>query len=324
VTAQNFLIIFNNNNKNMISFITIGRNDNYGGNFLNILHRSLHHNLSEISKINKDFEYILIDWSSPDNDHLSNLDWIKALLVQYPQFRIYNIKQEVITDKNLNPNILYEYYAKNVGINKSQGHLISSQNSDILFSSDLIANIFELSKLEPMPYFFKPEYSVGVKIDSDLEYASNNIEIINIKDLNRYVNDDLNFTGDGFYETKFGTIDFKNKDMDPLGEVASGDIVISYKEHLKDLIKGYDEINPEHRQKDKRQSGMDSEIIYNYVSRNLPVFYLENLYFHVEHSRKDLNRDNVRNLTIWNNPEDWGMEKYKVNTIDTNVYLIFN
>jgi hypothetical protein len=109
-----------------------------------------------------------------------------------------------------------------------------------------------------------------------------------------------------------------------MGEVASGDIIISYKEHLKDLIKGYDETNPEHRQKDKRQSGMDSEIIYNYVSRDLPVFYLENLYFHVEHSRKDLNRDNIRKLTVWNNPENWGMEKYEIKMIDNNVYLIFN
>jgi hypothetical protein len=319
VAAQNSLVILNN--KNMVSFITIGRNDNYGGNFLNILHRSLHHNLSEIFKINKDFEYILIDWSSPDNDHLSNLDWIKALLVQYPQFRIYNIKQEVITDKNLNPNILYEYYAKNVGINKSQGHLISSQNSDILFSSDLIANIFELSKLEPMPYFFKPEYSVGVKIDSDLEYASNNIEIINIKDLNRYVNDDLNFTGDGFYETKFGTIDFKNKDMDPLGEVASGDVFISYSTHLKDLVRGYDETNPAHS--NNRQASMDSEIVINYAHRGLTIYYLENLYFHIEHTRKDIIKDGERKIGVWNNPDSWGLSNYPVKEVNKNVFDIY-
>jgi hypothetical protein len=107
----------------MVSFITIGRNDNYGGNFLTVINKTLHHNLAEITKVCDDFEYILIDWSSPGDDGLSNLDWVKTLLQQYPQFKIYNVKQEVVVDKQLNPNILYEYYAKNVGISKAKDTL---------------------------------------------------------------------------------------------------------------------------------------------------------------------------------------------------------
>lgn len=305
----------------MVSFITIGRNDNYGGNFLSIIHRTLHHNLSEISKISDNFEYILIDWSSPNDDHLSNLDWVKSLLTQYPQFKIYNIKQEVIVDKNLNPNILYEYYAKNVGINKSKGHIISSQNSDILLSLDLINNIFELSKLEPLPYFFKPKYSVGVRTDSDLEFASNNMEIINVFDLKNYLNEDLNFTGDGFYETKFGTIDFENRERDPLGEVASGDVFISYSTHLKDLVKGFDETNPIHS--NNRQASMDSEIVINYAGRNLNVYYLENIYFHIEHTRKDVIKDSDRRISIWQNPTTWGLSNYPTKETNKNLFEIY-
>lgn len=306
----------------MVSFVTIGRNDNYGGNFLSILHRTLHHNLVEISKINKDFEYILIDWSSPNNNYLSNLDWVKSLLLQYPQLKIYNIEQEVIADKGLNINILYEYYAKNVGISKSQGNLISSQNSDILLSSDLIDNIFELSKTEPLPYFFKPKYSVGVKVNSNLEYASNNLKIINIKEIQNYLNEDLNFSGEGFYETIFGTIDFENREMDPLGEVASGDVFISYSTHLKDLVMGFDETNPAHS--NNRQASMDSEIVINYANRGLNIHYLENLYFHIEHTRKDVIKDGGRRTSIWQNPKDkWGLSHYPVKEINKNLFLIY-
>jgi hypothetical protein len=304
----------------MVSFITIGRNDNYGGNFLSIIHKSLHHNLTEISKISNDFEYILIDWSSPDDNPLSDLDWVKALLTQYPQFKIYNVKQEVIIDKKLNPNILYEYYAKNVGINKSKGYLISSQNSDILLSKDLITNIFELSHSEPLPYFFKPKYSVGIRTDSDLEYAFNNMEIINVFDLKNYLNDDLNFDGKGFYETRFGTIDFENREKDPLGEVASGDVFISYSTHLKDLVKGFDETNPAHS--NNRQASMDSEIVINYAHRGLKVYYLENAYFHIEHSRKDVTKDSDRRLSVWQNPNNWGLSNYPIKELNKNLFEI--
>lgn len=305
----------------MVSFVTIGRNDNYGGNFLSIIHQSLHHNLAEICKVSNDFEYILIDWSSPDDNPLSNLEWVKMLLIQYPQFKIYNIKQEVIIDKKLNPNILYEYYAKNVGINKSQGYLISSQNSDCLLSQDLITNIFELSNSEPLPYFFKPKYSVGVRVDNDLKYASDNLEIINVFDLKNYINEDFNFVGEGFYETKFGTIDFENREMDPLGEVASGDIFISYSTHLKDLVRGFDETNPNHS--NNRQASMDSEIVINYANRGLKVYYLENLYFHIEHNRKDIIKDTDRRTSIWQNPNTWGLSNYPVKELNKNLYEIY-
>lgn len=307
----------------MISFVTIGRNDNYGGNFLNTLTRSLTYNLNEISKLTDDFEYILVDWVST-KESLYKLEQFKELLTKHPQFKIYVVDKSIAINENLSTEFLYEYYAKNVGIRKTHGNIISVLNSDLLLSSDLISNIISLSKSSVIPFIFRPRFSVGIKVDSNIDDVQSKLEIINIKNLNKYLDSNFNFSGEGFYNTKFGVIDFEDREIDPMGEIASGDIIISYKEHLKDLIKGYDETNPEHRQKDKRQSGMDSEIIYNYVSRNLPVFYLENLYFHIEHSRKDLNRDNVRKLTIWNNPDDWGMDKYRIKTIEKNIYLIFN
>ncbi len=191
----------------MISFVTIGRNDNYGGNFLNTLLRSLNHNLSEISKLTTNFEYILIDWVST-KEPLYKLDSFKKLSSQYPQFKIYIVEDSVAINENLSTEFLYEYYAKNAGIRKAQGNIISVLNSDLLLSSDLISNIISLSESSPSPCIFRPRFSVGIKVDSDIEDVQSKLEFINIRDLNKYIDDNCNFTGDGFYDTKFGVIDF--------------------------------------------------------------------------------------------------------------------
>jgi hypothetical protein len=322
VDVQNFFRILNKI-KSMISFISIGRNDNYGGNFLNTLLRSLNHNLQEINSKTQDFEYILVDWVST-KEPLYTLPEFQTLLNTYPQFKIYTVDSSVALQEGLSTEFLYEYFAKNVGIRKSKGELISVLNSDLLLSSDLISNIIELSKNEPLPYVFRPKFSVAIKVDSDLEKVVSNLEVYPIKDLGNHLDENCNFVGEGLYDTKFGVIDLEDRNIDPMGEIASGDMITSYAIHLKDLIKGYDETNPEHRQTTKRQSGMDSEIIYNYVSRGMPVYYFENLYFHVEHSRKDLNRDGVRKLNIWSNPSNWGLEAYPEKLVNDNVYLIYN
>jgi hypothetical protein len=54
----------------------------------------------------------------------------------------------------------------------------------------------------------------------------------------------------------------------------------------------------------------------------MPVHFLENLYFHIEHSRKDLKRDNIRQMYVWNNSDDWGFIKYETKQILNNIYSI--
>jgi hypothetical protein len=228
VAAQNFLITFNNNNKNMISFVTIGRNDNYGGNFLNTLIRSLNHNLDEISKLTSNFEYILVDWVSI-KEPLYQLEEFKKLLTAYPQFKIYTVDKSVAINEDISTEFLYEYYAKNVGIRKSQGEMISVLNSDLLLSSDLISNIISLSESPVIPSIFRPRFSVGIKVDSDINDVQSKLEIIGIGDIGKHIDENCNFSGEGFYDTKFGVIDFENREIDPMGEIASGDIIISYK-----------------------------------------------------------------------------------------------
>lgn len=305
----------------MITFTTIGRNDNYGGNFLNNLYRSLEHNLKEISKLTENFEYILVDWVSIDVK-LYQLDQFNLLSKQYPQLKIYNVEPSVAINEGLSTDVLYEYFAKNLGIRKSNGNFIVVLNSDLLLSSDLIENFISLSNEQPIPHIFRPKYSVGIRTNSDLNTVVPNIKIFNISEINQYLDESFNFKGDNFYETIFPTIDFLNEKIDPMKEIASGDIIASHSLYLKNIIKGYDETNIHHRQKNKRQSGMDSEMIYNYTARGMPVFFLENLYFHIEHSRKDLKRDNVRQMYIWNNSEDWGFIKYETNQLTNNIYQI--
>lgn len=305
----------------MITFTTIGRNDNYGGNFLNNLYRSLEHNLDQISKLTEDFEYILTDWVSTEKN-LFELDQFNYLINKYPQLKVYNINQSVAINEGLSTDILYEYFAKNIGIRRSNGTFTVVLNSDLLLSSDLIENFILLSKENTIPHIFRPRFSVGIKTNSDLNVVNSNIMIFNVSEINQHLDESFNFKGENFYDSIFPTIDFLNEKIDPLKEIASGDIIACHTNILKDLIRGYDETNSQHRQKNKRQSGMDSEMIYNFAMRKMPVYFLENLYFHIEHSRKDLKRDNVRQMYVWENPTDWGFVKYETKQISSNVYNI--
>ena len=123
----------------MITFTTIGRNDNYGGNFLNNLYRSLEHKLDEISKLTENFEYILIDWVSTEKN-LFELDKFNYLINKFPQLKVYNINQSVAINEGLSIDILYEYFAKNIGIRRANGTFTIVLNSDLLLSTDLIEN----------------------------------------------------------------------------------------------------------------------------------------------------------------------------------------
>lgn len=53
----------------MISFLTIGRDDNYGGNFLGRLHQSIIHNIKNIELLNVNYEYLVVEWC-PQRDYL--------------------------------------------------------------------------------------------------------------------------------------------------------------------------------------------------------------------------------------------------------------
>ena len=121
--------------KPYLSAVIVGRNDDYGVNFLDRLNtfiRSLDHQVRNYPDL---MELILVEWN-PLSDRLPLKDVV---------FKTNNLDLRIITvpseihDTIGHPNPVLEFYGKNVGIRRARGEFVLATNPDILFSDELIA-----------------------------------------------------------------------------------------------------------------------------------------------------------------------------------------
>ena len=98
----------------MISFITVGRDDDFGKNFLYRLYASIAKHIDSIEKFDIPYEYLLVEWC-PVKNYLIYNEQFEGLFNSKSLVDIV-IKPEVSVKENLNPKIFNEYFAKNVGI----------------------------------------------------------------------------------------------------------------------------------------------------------------------------------------------------------------
>lgn len=117
-----------------ISVVIVGRNDDYGDNFLqriNTFVRSLDHQVQAYTGM---FELIVVEWNPlPDNPTLSqvlkdtvNLD-VRVITVGTDLHQQFGSDRPVL-----------EYHGKNVGIRRARGEFVLVTNPDIVFSSALV------------------------------------------------------------------------------------------------------------------------------------------------------------------------------------------
>lgn len=129
-----------------ISFVTVSRNDDHGGNplgrtqtFLNSLYHQC--NFYKIPS-----ELIIVEWNPPEN--------CKRLVevLDFPEDKGYLIARIIEVPKELHNKFahsdsipLFQMIGKNVGISRAKGEYILSTNIDILFSDSLMKFIAEKS-----------------------------------------------------------------------------------------------------------------------------------------------------------------------------------
>lgn len=116
----------------MISVIMTGRNDNYGGNFIERLLYAFLRNKKESCAHGVEMEFIMVEWNPPDDNYLS---YSLAPL----GFQCY-IVAPAIHDKLTSENAglsLHPNFAKNVGIRRAKGEWIIATNSDVVFGPDV-------------------------------------------------------------------------------------------------------------------------------------------------------------------------------------------
>lgn len=125
------------NTRPYISVVIVGRNDDYGQDFLtriNTFVRSLDHQISKKSHI---WELVVVEWNPlPDREPLSAVIGPTQNLV----VRVITVPNE-LHDTIGSASPVLEFHAKNVGIRRCRGDFVLVTNPDIIFTQALIDEI---------------------------------------------------------------------------------------------------------------------------------------------------------------------------------------
>lgn len=122
-----------------ISVIVVGRNDDYGVNFLsriNTFIRSLDYQTRNYPGL---MELIIVEWNPLDSKPA--LNEVVAECTNLPT-RIIVVPSDVHNRIN-HPRPVLEFYGKNVGARRARGEFVLTTNPDVIFTEELVV---ELSK----------------------------------------------------------------------------------------------------------------------------------------------------------------------------------
>lgn len=257
----------------MISFITVGRDDDFGKNFLSRFYTSIAKNIEAIEKFAVPYEYLVVEWC-PVKNYLIYNEKFEGLFNNKNLVNII-IKPNVSTEENLNPKIFYEYFAKNVGIRMSKYDLLLILNSDIILPEATMKIIVDLIKNNfDKKHYYKLLYRA--RVDDELKLIKKDC-------LHRPKSPDA-----------------------VIGAYFAGDFLLVDKDTLIKYGEGYDEINPGHRT--IGQTGMDGEMLWNLHRRGVTLEFLDADYWHIEHGRPP--HDDVYNMAGYVNKPNWGFIDY--------------
>jgi hypothetical protein len=155
------------NQKPYISFVVVGRNDNYGYKFLERFQFFIN-NLSFLCKKNNlSAELIVIEWNPPKNEKKL---WDALEIPSSPLFtcRFIEISKSLHeTYKNNGNYPLLEYPGKNIGIRKAKGEFVLITNPDIIFSNEMIS-FFSKKELERRTLYRASRFDLPIDIPSGL------------------------------------------------------------------------------------------------------------------------------------------------------------
>lgn len=116
----------------------VGRNDGYGGDFLERMQMSINSILSLSKQYSLSVEVIIVEWNPPEEE--PTLDQALTLPELTDQrVRMVRVPEAVHEGLPNSDNIpLFEYIGKNAGIRRSEGDFVLATNPDIIYSEEII------------------------------------------------------------------------------------------------------------------------------------------------------------------------------------------
>lgn len=260
----------------MISLITTGRDDDYGGGFLNRLYTSISKNIENLEAFEIPFEYIVVEWN-PERDYLTFNKMFENLFTE-KNIKDIVVKKEAVAKEGLNLKKYYEYRSKNVGVRNSRYDNLIILNADIVITNKTMGIIKNLvvNGLDVMKYY---RFRYRTIVDDELNI---------IRKDDTYAPQSPDAAICGFF---------------------SGDLMLLSKETFIQYGEGYDEVSSNHMY--GGESGMDGEILWNMYNKGVRVEMFDEEYYHINHHyNNSTNKGGQYNMSGYKNKSDWGLINY--------------
>lgn len=321
----------------MLSIVIVGRNDNYGGNFIARIDAFQQRLTRQVENKQINVELIIVEWNPiPGEKSLHEvLNWIPDR--KYLKIRIVTVLPEVHNLFGRKMPVL-EYLAKNVGIRRAEGDFVLTTNPDVMFSDnimDIITGKLNKDFLYTVPRYDVDLSSVPTTIWSELsdhELSRHAVSICSIFPMGIYkcaagsyrircfmkTGIDFSFIGLRRFIAHFrgrmpnGTVQLKNgiaKDPFSIAYLPSGDFMLAAKDMWIRAGGFFEELYI--------NTHLDSLGCLNLIqSGAVPFFMAREIIFHIEHvhvTKEDHNPLNIEMRSYFDkmheipkNKLDWG------------------
>ena len=257
----------------MLSIITTGRNDDYGGGFLDRFYTSVIHNTSHFYDYGITFEYIISEWM-PYREYLA-----KNLSLSFYNIRTVVVDKSLAEPEQLNRAVFFEYFAKNAAIRRAKYDNILLINSDIVLPCRIIDEIVDMLRTGlDDDKFYRTRYRQQSDINSYLKVKQTT-------DLHNPAWDDSCICG-----------------------AYSGDFLLIKKKPLIEVGQGYNETDPDHRI--TYQTNMDGEILWNMYNAGMRLEFINEPYIHIDHGKNRQYDNGYKIRQSYTNKPDWGFVNY--------------
>ena len=137
------------NKKPFISFVIVGRNDNYGGDFKLRLQKCISSLFRQLNTFKIQSEIIFVNYNPLPKPSINNfISWPKSN--EFITVKIITVAPELheqFVENNPVKNVpVLEYPAKNAGIKRANGTFILSMNPDIIIDDKFFKDVPKLKK----------------------------------------------------------------------------------------------------------------------------------------------------------------------------------